>query len=98
AAKTPDDIAYQDILSEAQARLGVKTAFTLTDLAAIPRSWTEGRGRVDEHMIQQFVPDYRQRTFYLSGPPDMVRTHERVLRGMGVRRSRIKKDLFPGLV
>ena len=98
AARTMDDIVYRDILSEAQTRLGVKIAFTLTDPNAIPRNWTEGRGRMDEQMIQRVAPDYRERTFYLSGPPDMVRAHERVLKRMGVSGRQIKKDFFPGLV
>ena len=98
AASTIDDIVYRDVLSEAQSKLGVKLAFTLTDLAAIPRNWSEGRGRIDERMIQQIAPDYRERTFYLSGPPTMVLAHERVLRHMGVHSRRIKKDFFPGLV
>lgn len=55
-------------------------------------------GRIDEHLILGAVPDYRERTFYLSGLPDMVRAHERVLKQMGVHRDQIKKDFFPGLV
>jgi ferredoxin-NADP reductase/Na+-translocating ferredoxin:NAD+ oxidoreductase RnfD subunit len=98
AARTLDDIVYRDLLSEAQARLGVRVAFTLTDTSAIPRNWSDGKGRIDERMIQQTVPDYRERTFYLSGPLDMVRAHERVLKRMGVRGRQIKKDFFPGLV
>lgn len=98
AAKTPDDIVYRDVLSDAQDQLGVKIAFTLTDATAIPRTWSEDRGRIDAKMIQRVIPDYRERAFYLSGPPDMVREHKRVLRRMGVRASHIKKDFFPGLV
>ncbi|HEV8190861.1 MAG TPA: FAD-binding oxidoreductase [Ktedonobacterales bacterium] len=98
AARTTDDIVYRDVLSEAQSKLGIKIAFTLTDTAAIPRNWSDGKGRIDAQMIQQVMPDFKERTFYLSGPPDMVRAHERVLRHMGVHGGQIKKDLFPGLV
>ena len=49
-------------------------------------------------MILAAAPDYRERTFYLSGPPEMVNEHERTLRGLGVSRSQIKKDYFNGLV
>jgi ferredoxin-NADP reductase/Na+-translocating ferredoxin:NAD+ oxidoreductase RnfD subunit len=98
AARTADDIAYRDVLGEAQTRLGVKILYTLTDAAAIPRAWTGERGRITAEMIREAAPDYAERLFYLSGPPAMVRAHERVLRAMGVRRDRIKKDLFAGLV
>jgi glycine betaine catabolism B len=98
ATRTADEIIYRDVLGEAQTRLGIRALFTLTDTAATPRDWAGHRGRIDERMIVESVPDYRERTFYISGPPDMVRAHERVLRDLGVRRDRIKKDFFPGLV
>jgi ferredoxin-NADP reductase len=78
--------------------LGLRTVYTLTDQRAVPASWPGARGRIDAQMIQTAVPDYRERTFYLSGPPEMVNEHERALRGLGVRRRQIKKDYFNGLV
>lgn len=35
---------------------------------------------------------------YLSGPPDMVRANERMLKDMQVDSKQMKKDFFPGLV
>jgi ferredoxin-NADP reductase len=49
-------------------------------------------------MVREAFPDYRERSFYLSGPPDMVKAYERVLRHMGVSGRQIKRDFFPGLV
>jgi len=49
-------------------------------------------------MIQAVVPDYEERTFYLSGSLDMVRTYEHILKNMSVKSDQIKKDYFPGLV
>lgn len=98
ASRTPGDLVYRDVLNEAQSRLGVRVVYTLTDDKAIPRDWAGYVGRVDGQMILDAVPDYRERTFYLSGPPAMVRAHERVLRALGVSRERIKTDAFSGLV
>ncbi len=70
----------------------------LTNLEAIPRTWPGFVGRIDQRMIQQAVPDYQDRTFYLSGSLDMMRAYEHLLRNMHVRPEQIKKDLFPGLV
>ena len=98
ANKTVDEIVYKDVLSAAQTTLGVKTFYTLTDTAAAPRKWPGLVGRISEQMILRAVPDYQERTFYLSGPPDMVKAYEQVLKKMNVRRSQIKKDFFPGLV
>lgn len=98
ASRTASDLVYRDVLSEAQARLGVRVAYTLTDAAAVPRDWSGYVGRVDGQMIVHAVPDFRERTFYLSGPPAMVQAHEQVLRALGVSRERIKTDAFAGLV
>ncbi len=98
ATRTPREFIYGDVLAEAQAKLGMCAVYTVTDLATIPPNWTGARGHIDEPMIAAAVPDYRERVFYLSGPPTMVEEHERVLRRMGVARSHIKRDFFPGLV
>jgi ferredoxin-NADP reductase len=96
--KTANEIVYTDVLDAAQARLGVKTFYTLTDMTAIPRNWTGFVGRIDEQIIESAVPDYMERTYYLSGPPEMVRGCEQVLKSMHIRHDQIKKDFFPGLV
>ena len=98
ANRTADEIAYQDIIGEAQTNLGVKAFYTLTDTKAIPRNWPGLVGRIDQYMIEEAVPDYQERTFYLSGPPDMVRAYEHILKSMGIKSTQIKIDFFPGLV
>lgn len=98
AGKTPADFVYRDVLTDAEARVGARIIYTLTDTTNVPRNWTGGVGRIDEHMIQRMVPDFQQRTFYLSGPPDMVHAHEAALRRLGVPGRQLKKDAFPGLV
>jgi ferredoxin-NADP reductase/Na+-translocating ferredoxin:NAD+ oxidoreductase RnfD subunit len=96
--RTANEIAYKDILSEAQTKLGIKVFYTLTNTKAIPRTWPGLSGRINEQMILRAVPDYDERTFYLSGPPGMVRAYEHVLKNMRVRHDQVKKDFFPGLV
>jgi glycine betaine catabolism B len=48
--------------------------------------------------MQSVVPDYRDRICYLSGPPEMVRAYEHILKDMHVKNDQIKKDFFSGLV
>ncbi len=95
--KTVDEIVYKDVLSAAQSYLGVKTYYTLTDTAAVPRNWFGFVGRINEAMMLQVVPDYPERTYYISGPPEMVRAYENMLKDMAVKSDQIKKDFFPGL-
>lgn len=89
------DIAYKEIFDEAQARLGIKTVYTITDKN--PPAWWSGRmGYIDGQMIKAEVPDYLQRTFYLSGPHGLVTAFEKTLNDLGVPHSQIKTDFFPG--
>lgn len=98
ANKTVDEMIYQEVLNAAQAKLGIKIIYTLTDTTAIPDNWPGYVGRINEQMLQGVMPDYQERTYYVSGPPNMVKVYEQVLKSMEIKRGQIKKDFFPGLV
>jgi len=55
------------------------------------------RGFVTIDMLQRRTPDWRDRTWYLSGPPGMVNAYFKLLRDAGLPKKQIKKDFFPGL-
>jgi ferredoxin-NADP reductase len=94
--KGAPEIAYADVLEEARKQLGIKTVYTLTDANCLPPDWQGGTGRFDAEMIAKTVPDYGERTFYLSGPRSLVVGFEEVLRNIGIPKSRIKTDFFSG--
>jgi ferredoxin-NADP reductase len=98
AVKNINEIAYRDVLSAAQAKIGVKVFYILTDKAALPRNWTGFAGRINEQTLMHTMPDYQERVYYLSGPPNMVKDHEEILKTLQIRSRQIKKDFFPGLV
>jgi ferredoxin-NADP reductase/Na+-translocating ferredoxin:NAD+ oxidoreductase RnfD subunit len=98
ATRSTDEIVYREILGEAQARLGTKVHYLLSDAETAPANWTGLRGHLSEQMVRDMMPDFRERLFYLSGPPGMVRVHMQVLKSVGVRRRQIKTDFFPGLM
>lgn len=90
-----DEIAYADVLKRAREALGIHTHYAVRD----PEGASPGMhvGFIDEAMIRDAVPDFRERTFYVSGPQLMVDATRETLRRMGVPRRRIKTDFFPGL-
>ena len=94
--RTAPEIVYSDVLEEAREQLGIKTVYTLTDTNGVPPDWQGGTGRFDAEMIAKTIPDYRERTFYLSGPRSLVVGFEEVLRTIGISKRRIKTDFFPG--
>jgi ferredoxin-NADP reductase len=93
---TADDIAYADLFTQAQKQLGIETFYTLTDKTKIPAGWVGGVGIIDERMVRSEVPDYMERTFYISGPQVMVTAFDQMLKKMGIKNKDIKKDFFPG--
>lgn len=90
------DILYKDILDESERRLNAKIIYTLTDAGNIPALWRGKKGYIDGKMIMDEVPDYKERLFYLSGPHSMVGALDDVLKNIGVKRTQIKNDYFPG--
>lgn len=76
---------YRDIFSAGQA-VGVRTAYLCTDTD----------GYLTEEKLAALVPDFSERSFYLSGPNGMVESYEALLAACGLPKSRIKTDYFPG--
>lgn len=93
--RNADEIVYQDVIAEAK-NIGIRTVLTLTNTAQIPASWEGLRGRVDETLVQQAIPDYRDRMFYISGSHSFVTTSQDLLRRLGVAEKNITIDFFPG--
>ena len=94
--RSASDIAYRETFEKAKIQLGINVVYTLTDNNNIPSDWRGERGLVDNEMIAKYVPDFRERIFYLSGPRSMVTVFDRKLKELGVSRFKIKKDYFPG--
>ena len=89
-----DEIAYADVFERARREIGLRTIYTVAD--GDERVPVEHRGFIDEDLIRREVPDFYERTFYISGPHAMVTRFRRSLRELGVARSQIKVDYFPG--
>jgi len=91
-AETQQDIAYRDVLGAARRELGIRTVL------AVARGAERGQypGYIDARLVRLAIPDYLERTFYISGPQAMVKALRDTLLAMGVRRSKIKVDYFPG--
>lgn len=93
--KYANEIVYKDIFDKAES-IGIKTFYTLTDQTQIPNNWAGKVGRIDANMIRQCIPDYSERTFYLSGPQAMVSAYKEILVSMNIPRRQIRTDYFPG--
>lgn len=96
ACKTSKDIVYKALFDEAQEKIGMKTYYLLDAEQALPSGDVYIPGRLSPDVIVQHVPNYEQCVYYLSGPQMMVQAYKKLIRGMGIPRSHIKIDYFPG--
>lgn len=96
ANKRKIDVAYKDLLNSASRILGMKIIHVITDQKNMSMQPALRTGRVDERVILEEIKDWKERTFYISGPPSMVENTEKVIKNLGLGRSQIKTDFFPG--
>lgn len=81
SATYQNEFAFKDLFEEAKA-FGVETTYA-TEL-------------VDKDKIQEQIPDYQERIFYISGPYGFVNAMEINLLSLGLPQNQIKTDYFPG--
>ena len=87
SVKSEDEIAYRDIFEQAEREIGLKIVYLVGNF-------------LTEETIKKEILDYannpKEYLFYLSGPNAMVENYKKLLLKIGVRRSHIKTDYFPG--
>jgi glycine betaine catabolism B len=96
SVKTEGELAYRKLFDEASDHIGLKTVYALTEKDRAPADWQGHKGFIDVDLVKKEIPDYDERVFYLSGPRSMVVAFEQMLGSLGIKRSRIKTDYFPG--
>ena len=94
-ANNPESFVYKDVLSKARKQLGIKTIYVVSDKNI--KYWTGRKGSISVQLIQDSIPDYQQRTFYISGPQTMVKHTKSLLKDeLEISRKQIKTDFFSG--
>jgi len=96
SAKTEADIAYRDIFDEAGQAIGLQTHYMITGDRASISLPNARRGRLTAELLQQAVPDYPERLFYISGTRPMVTSVQKALHALGVKEKQVKVDFFSG--
>jgi len=91
-----DDVAFRDELGQiASTHSGIRLEYVLSG-PDFPPGWTGKKGHITKEIVAEVVPDYKERTFYLSGPLKMVVSLEGQLAEIAVPKKQIKRDYFPG--
>jgi len=62
----------------------------------IPPDWKGKTGLVSKDLVMELIPDYKERLFYISGPPKMVMTLVEQLSALKITQEQIRRDSFTG--
>jgi ferredoxin-NADP reductase len=65
-------------------------------LSEPPPDWKGKTGLIDKKLVLEAIPDYKNRTFYISGPPRMVMSLQEQLAALKIPQDRIIRDSFTG--
>lgn len=93
ANKTAPDIVFRDELEQMQQqneRIEIKNVLTRDP------EWKGLKGHVDARMIEQQIPDFRERVFYICGPPSMNAALSKELKALGMPDEKIRLEDFTG--
>jgi ferredoxin-NADP reductase/Na+-translocating ferredoxin:NAD+ oxidoreductase RnfD subunit len=99
AANNMKEVSYTEVFEQARQQLGIATTYVLAkpDPNA-PLGPHQSTGYIDSNLIRATVLDYSERTFYVSGSHQMVVAVQDALNDLGVPKSQVKVDYFPGYV
>lgn len=93
AANNEEDFAYQKQFEAMKEIIGMEIIYLVSKPSSV---WQGVTGFLTKELIEAEVPDYHSRYCYLSGPNAMVENYRHLLKTMGIKRSQIKTDYFPG--
>ncbi|MCX6728715.1 MAG: FAD-dependent oxidoreductase [Candidatus Saccharibacteria bacterium] len=93
--RTPSDAAFTDDLQEY-----AKTNQNFTFVPVFTDKTVEGRngerGHIDSEMVKKYVTDIETPIYYLSGPPEMVKSMRNLLIEIGANEDNIRSEEFDG--
>lgn len=92
-----DIIFRQDLDNMHSVNKNLRIVYTLTSSDIDRKIWKGRTGYIDDTMIKEEIPDYRERVFYICGPPRMVESLIDILNNkLGIEENKIKRENFVG--
>jgi glycine betaine catabolism B len=93
---TWENVVFRDELAQiANTNKSIRVEYVLSG-PNFPLDWKGKKGLITKELITALIPDYIDRIFYISGPIKMVLALEEQLSVIGVPKSQVKRDYFPG--
>jgi ferredoxin-NADP reductase len=91
---TLKDIVFRDELDSMQAQnKNLKIVYALEEADGHYNGYV---GYINKAIIENEIPDYKERQFYVCGPPPMIIAMEDILPKIGVDKEKIRVEQFSG--
>ena len=98
SSRDEKNIIFKDELNEMKKNNPkFNVIHTLTDEEMVSPSWTGNKGFICDDSIKKHIPDYKERIFYVCGPPTMVTSLVEILREkLDIKQEKIRIENFTG--
>lgn len=96
--RAQDSIAFKEDFDDFQAaNKNIRAIHTLTSQDVDKNTWQGEIGYIDDKMIKKYIPDFKDRVFYICGPTPMVTSMVNLLKDpLGVEENNIRHENFTG--
>jgi ferredoxin-NADP reductase len=92
--RSESDIVFKEELEELERQNeNLKVVFMLNEASS---GWKGVAGVIDAELVKKEVPDYKERMFYVCGPPPMVQAMEKLIRDLGLPQTQLRLEAFTG--
>ncbi len=92
--RSESDIVFKKELEELKKQnKNLKVVFILNEAS---NAWKGATGVINAEMVKKEVPDYKERVFYVCGPPPMVQAMEKLIKDLGLPPAQLKLEAFTG--
>jgi len=92
--RSESDIVFKKELEEMEKQNeNLKVVFILNEAS---NAWKGATGVIDAELVKKEVPDYKERVFYVCGPPPMVQAIEKLIRDLGLPQTQLRLEAFIG--
>ncbi len=93
ANHTEKDIVFRDELNSMQEK---DPNIIIKNVLTKEPGWKGLKGHIDGNMIKEQIPDYKERVFYICGPPSMNEAMKKALKSLDMPDSKIMLEDFTG--
>jgi ferredoxin-NADP reductase len=96
--RTMEDIIFHDDFKQMETEnRRLRIVYTLTSQDIDIKTWKGRVGRISSKMVREEIPDYKERLFYIPGPPGMVDALiDMLVRSLRINNNMIRQERFLG--